>query len=72
MRFFTAACVCCLLVATFGCVTNNWSSSPFSKSDSNHVKTDAEETWKSFWNSNFGELSGSDARTREIERRLGY
>ena len=72
MRFFIAACVSCLLVATIGCMTNNWSSAPFSKPG--EASSDSKEKTKpnNFWNSRFGEMSGLDERSREIEKRLGY
>ena len=72
MRFFSAACVTCILVATLGCVTNNWSSAPFANTEERGARTEFQKTVKSFWNSKFGELSGSDPRSREIEKRLGY
>ena len=72
MRFFLTTCLICILVATVGCVTNNWTSGPFSKTEGSAKGSELKESIDSFWNSKFGELSGSDQRAREIERRLGY
>ncbi len=72
MRFFLAACLACILVATLGCVTNNWSSKPFEKTESSAERSEFKESIHSFWNSKFGESSGSDPQARAIERRLGY
>ena len=72
MRFFLAACLTCILVATLGCVTNNWSSAPFADTEERGATSNLQQNARSFWNSKFGELSGSDQRARDIEKRLGY
>ena len=71
MRFFVLACLFCVLVASVGCMTKNWSSPlfqggiPFGAS-----KTDTEPK-ASFWKTKFGEGAGIDPRARKIEERLG-
>ena len=72
MRFFLAVCLACILVATLGCVTNNWSTKPFAETGDNGERSELKESIDSFWTSRFGELSGSDPRARAIEKRLGY
>lgn len=61
-----------MFVGTLGCVTNNWASTPFGDTQDSSEKIDLKEAANSFWNSKFGELSGSDQRARDIEKRLGY
>ena len=70
-----------------GCATNNWSRPLFlnhqtgedSQIDSDaSSESDGEEKApvvkapKSFWKQGFGEMSGIDPRSREIERSLGF
>ena len=69
MRFFVLACLFCLIVASVGCMTQNWSS-PLFKTDV-AADDETEEYKPSFWKSKFGEGSGIDPRAREIEKRLG-
>ncbi len=77
MRFFVIACAFCLIIASVGCMTNNWSSPLFKERGEIELGAaksstgDTVETKRNFWNSNFGEVSGVDPRAREIERRLG-
>lgn len=74
MRFFIAVCGCCLLVATVGCMTKNWSVPIFKQGALTEMleeQKEAAKTRRSFWNSKFGEASGLDPRSREIEKRLG-
>lgn len=70
MRFFVVACLFCLSIASVGCMTHNWSSPLFKR----NAEIDEESNQKAetnFWNSKFGEASGLDPRSREIEERLG-
>lgn len=74
MRFFIFACACCLIIASVGCMTKNWSAPIFKDGFlSRSTNEDSVETERkaNFWNSKFGESSGIDPRSREIERRLG-
>ena len=70
MRFFLAACACCFLIACVGCMTKNWSA-PLFPTDAKKLES-LEHPKKNFWNAKFGEMSGLDPRSREIEQRLGY
>lgn len=69
MRFFFLACLFCLSIASVGCMTHNWSSPIFQRNA--EVDESKQETESNFWNSKFGESSGLDSRSREIEQRLG-
>ena len=70
MRFFLAISACCLLAVCVGCnMTQNWSGQMF-PDDAEIDKLEPPK--KNFWNSKFGEMSGLDPRSREIEERLGY
>ena len=77
MRFFLMTCVFCMLIASVGCMTNNWSSPLFRKplldnqsiNDTDPVNT--EEAKPNFWNSKFGQGAGLDPRAQAIEKRLG-
>jgi hypothetical protein len=77
MRFFMMACMFCLLIASVGCMTNNWSSPLFGKTgigQDAEIYRDLVEDKKpkpGFWTSKFGEGSGLDPRAQEIEKRLG-
>ena len=79
MRFFIAVCCCCMIVATVGCMTKNWSTPLFERGilsktlqeSADEIGDGKVENRQSFWNSRFGEASGIDPRSREIERRLG-
>ncbi|MCP4098215.1 MAG: hypothetical protein GY880_20630 [Planctomycetaceae bacterium] len=80
MRFFTMACLFCLIIASVGCMTKNWSSPLFGESDlveDSDVLLDpsSEEATKqksNFWTTKFGESAGVDPRAKAIEKRLGY
>ncbi len=80
MRFFTMACFFCLIIASVGCMTKNWSSPLFGESDlveksGNELDVTSEETSESksnFWTAKFGESAGVDQRAKDIEKRLGY
>jgi len=78
--FFTA-CLYGIVIGIMGCATNNWSQPLFKDRPSNipsqagadySEQEDAISRPKSFWKQGFGEMSGSDARSREIERSLGF
>ncbi len=78
MRFFVVACLFCLTIASVGCMTQNWSSPLFQRdvrttgSDETGEGDESDEEAKAnFWKSKFGEASGLDPRSREIEQRLG-
>lgn len=72
MRFFALACLFCLSIASVGCITHNWSAPLFDR-DSEALEDDesSEKSETNFWKTKFGEASGVDARSREIEQRLG-
>ena len=86
LRFFSAACCFGIVIGVMGCATNNWSQPLFkNRQMQNDFKTEAgiisesEENHrevikapKSFWKQGFGEMSGMDPRSREIERSLGF
>ena len=85
-RFFAAACCFGIVIGVMGCATNNWSQPLFknrqlqsdfeseagssSKAEENHGKVI--KAPKSFWKQGFGDMSGIDPRSREIERSLGF
>lgn len=87
LRFFFASCFFGGAIAVMGCATNNWSRPLFINhqaiSDSEKVsdatgqnageqdKTTVKAP-KPFWKQGFGEMSGMDPRSREIERSLGF
>lgn len=86
MRFFLMACTFCLLIASLGCMTNNWSSPLFKNSpllsdappsyeDGDYadepMESDDEKPRPGFWKSKFGESSGVDPRAQAIEKRFG-
>jgi|GEM_PF-1467691 len=87
LRFFLASCLFGIVIGVMGCATNNWSQ-PLFKNRPMHLLTsdeaddadDAEgaekkdviKSPKSFWKQGFGEMSGIDPRSREIERSLGF
>lgn len=81
MRFFLMACTFCMLIASLGCMTNNWSSPLFNKSplvtdgmsESEFEESDLEEEkpHPGFWKTKFGESSGVDPRAQAIEKRFG-
>ena len=68
MRFFTAACLFGLIIASFGCMTNNWSRPLFGPGSDT---AGAERAEPDFWHQPFGSKSGMDPRARQIEDRLG-
>ena len=80
MRFFTMACLFCLIIASVGCMTKNWSAPLFGESDLVEdgdellVPTvdDGKKSKSNFWTARFGESAGVDPRAKEIEKRLGY
>ena len=79
MRFFTMACLFCLIIASVGCMTKNWSSPLFGESDlvedSDVLLDPSSEATKqksNFWTTKFGESAGVDPRAKAIEKRLGY
>lgn len=77
MRFFLTACMLCLLIASLGCMTNNWSSPLFGENALQKNRSDEGESLESekpksnFWTAKFGEGSGLDPRAQEIEKRFG-
>jgi hypothetical protein len=71
MRFFVLACLFCLVVASVGCMTKNWSSPLFQRSLPIGDSTSDAQPRAKFWKTKFGEGSGIDPRAREIEERLG-
>ena len=77
MRFFLMACMFCVMIASLGCMTNNWSSPLFRGTNLTEDLTIDEELVEvkkpkpNFWNTKFGEGSGLDPRAREIEKRFG-
>ncbi len=80
MRFFTMACLFCLIIASVGCMTKNWSSPLFGEAelveDSEGLldtgNDEPKNSKSNFWTADFGESSGLDPRARAIEKRLGY
>lgn len=70
MRFFVLACLVCVSIASVGCMTHNWSLPLFKKGPLT-TEEEAEKAESDFWNTKFGEASGTDARARAIEKRLG-
>ena len=80
MRFFTMACLFCLIIASVGCMTKNWKSPLFGEADlveDAELKTEGnleedEKSKSNFWTAKFGESSGLDPRAQAIEKRLGY
>ena len=72
MRFFVLVCLFCLTIASVGCMTHNWSSPLFQReARTGETEEMDEQAETNFWNSKFGEASGLDPRSREIEQRLG-
>ena len=71
MRFFVLACLFCLVVASVGCMTNNWSSPLFQRGIPIDDSASDGEPKANFWKTKFGEGAGIDPRAREIEQRLG-
>ncbi len=83
LRFFAAACCFGIVIGVMGCATNNWSQPLFknrplrtesatSNKDAPTEYPEAVRAPKSFWKQGFGEMSGLDPRSREIERSLGF
>lgn len=74
MRLFTAACLFGLLVATLGCITDNWNRSLFRKAKAADLLEDVvkEEKKENWLQRTIGKGQASDERAREIEQRLGY
>ena len=68
MRFFCIASLFCIILASIGCMTKNWSA-PLLK-DAASGKAALEEG-RNFWSGTFGQRAGLDPRAREIEERLG-
>ncbi len=68
MRFFVAACLFGLIIASFGCMTNNWSRPLLTPGQET---SETEVTEPNFWHQPFGAKSGMDPRARAIEERLG-
>lgn len=69
MRFFVGVCVICLVIASVGCMTDNWSRPILGKEkpvDTERVKG------QGFFHQTFGSSSGIDARAQEIEKSLGF
>lgn len=77
MRFFLMACMFCLLIASVGCMTNNWSSPLFQRNGMTLERVfdddvvDVEKPKTNFWTTKFGESSGLDPRAQAVEARLG-
>ena len=78
---FLTSCFYGIVIGVMGCATNNWSQPLFKDQQSNiqsqtdsdsNEQEDAISRPKSFWKQGFGEMSGSDPRSREIERSLGF
>ena len=75
MKLFTAACLFGLLVATLGCITDNWNRSLFSNAGVSESAIDklTDGPKKENWiERTVGKGQASDPRAREIEQRLGY
>ena len=86
LRFFAAACCFSIVIGVMGCATNNWSQPLFKNrqmqsdfeteagisSKSEEADREIIKAPKSFWKQGFGEMSGMDPRSREIERSLGF
>lgn len=85
-RFFFASCFFGIAIGVMGCATNNWSrplfmnqqasansdtTSEASSGDDEREKAPIKAP-KPFWKQGFGEMSGIDPRSREIERSLGF
>ena len=68
MRFFSGVCLICGLIASVGCMTNNWSSPLFSNPF--HRQTENADR-PGFFHQTFGEPSGIDRRAQDIEKSLG-
>ena len=82
-RFFFASCVFGIVIGVMGCATNNWSQPLFlnhqGREDSvansefdGKAKEPIVKAKKPFWKQGFGDISGIDPRSREIERSLGF
>lgn len=87
LRFFAASCCFGIVIGVMGCATNNWSQPLFKnrqmridaaswtgrRTESSGADQSASvKAPKSFWKQGFGEMSGIDPRSREIERSLGF
>ena len=75
MRIFAWSCLFGLVVASVGCMTNNWQNSKLLPDEAKKANTSElfeEEEESRFFFQKFGQASGVDPRAREIERRLGY
>ena len=75
MRIFAWACLFGVLVASVGCMTNNWQNSKLlnpepAETEPNDSAEEDEE--RRFFFQTFGQASGVDPKAREIEKRLGY
>ncbi len=71
MRLFCIACVFGIVVASLGCMTNNWSSPLFGQAEKDPQQGEFPYLTGSAMNDQlFG--SGVDPRARAIENRLGY
>ena len=74
MKLFSVACLFGLLVASLGCMTNNWNSSLFRSADSQSVndKTILGSIGDNSVHRSLGKGQAFDSRARDIEKRLGY
>lgn len=71
MRFFVGACLLCLLIASVGCMTDNWSR-PLLRDHNPGAEENVPVNKPGFFHQTFGQSSGVDARAREIEKSLGF
>jgi len=77
MKLFSVACLFGLLVASLGCMTNNWNSSLFRSADSQSAKSKSligaiDAIGDNPVHRSLGKGQAFDSRARDIERRLGY
>ena len=75
MRFFIVACLLGILVASIGCMTENWSTPLFRRNASDEAPGKGSGDLELFSDrvmerELFG--TGMDPRARDIERRLGF
>ena len=77
MKLFSVACLFGLLVASLGCMTNNWNSSLFRSADSHPAKGKSiagaiDAIGDNPLHRTLGKGQAFDSRARAIEKRLGY
>ncbi len=67
MKLFVAACIFGLVIASVGCVTHNWSRNLLENKTAG-----AKQKQENWFQQTVGKGQASDARARDVERRLGY